>query len=538
MANFSGPSLTPDWFSGLAGSLGDAIENRRAGQLLSQYVDDVWSDARPASGLDYAAGLGRPPSAGGAGPPDYADSRIQQAFETAAVNGGATGTTIPERYRSFFETAGQKYGFDPQLLARQANAESAFNPDAVSPAGAVGISQFMPATAERFGIDPRDPAQAIDAQAHYNALNRDRFGGNEGLVFAAYNWGEGNVEDWLAKGGDPSRMPAETRDYVQKITGRPIEAHLQGTQTAAGADLGPGAGDVPGSSAGLPGGFGRAPAAYPMPDRETLSRMARNSQLRPLVVDIIKAQQKGLDPRDLLEVSPGASVYNPRTGQFEATAPGRPNTAAPFVYRDAGTYTSVIDRDTGQEVQRIPKDVQGASAARERGDVQGKAEASLRSVETSSDMALAQINRVRNHPEIDWGTGVTAVGSDIPGHPGHNFRADVDVLRGDLFLSSIQELRGMGALSNAEGQAATQAATNLSTTQDKDQFLRNLDVMQTIIERGRENARAIAAGEMAPGVAGAPVAAPPTATRQRARNPQTGEVVEYDPETGQWIPVQ
>ena len=299
--DFTGGStrLTPDWFSGLASSLGDAIENRRAGRLLSDYVDSVWGNANPTANIDYAGGLGRPPSGGGTAPADYADNRVRQAFETIGEEGGATGRVIPERYRAFFETAGRQYGQDPAILARQAQVESGFNPNAVSPAGAIGISQFMPQTAARFGIDPRDPQQSIMAQAEYNALNRDRFGGNEGLTYAAYNWGEGNVAKWLANGADPSRMPAETRDYVQKITGRPIEAHLQGTQTAMGAAPVPGAGDRPGARPGAPtgflGGYGAGQSDYPMPDRETLKAMARNRQLRPLVVDILKAQRSGAD---------------------------------------------------------------------------------------------------------------------------------------------------------------------------------------------------------------------------------------------------
>lgn len=296
--DFTGGStrLTPDWFSGLASSLGDAIENRRAGRLLSDYVDSALGP-NPTADIDYAGGLGRPPSGGGTAPADYADSRMRGAFQEIGEEGGATGRVIPERYRAFFETAGRQYGFDPATLARQAEVESGFNPNAVSPAGAVGISQFMPQTARRFGIDPRDPQQSIMAQAEYNALNRERFGGNEGLMFAAYNWGEGNVQRWLANGADPSRMKAETRDYVQKNTGRPIEAWLQGTQTAMGAAPVPGTGDRPGARPGAPGGFlgafGAGSSDYPMPDRDTLKAMARNKQLRPLVVDILKTQRKG-----------------------------------------------------------------------------------------------------------------------------------------------------------------------------------------------------------------------------------------------------
>lgn len=138
------------------------------------------------------------------------------------VYDSATGTVAvdaPPEFAPLFQTAGEKHGIPAGLLAAQARAESAFNPNAVSPAGAVGISQFMPGTAKRFGIDPRVPEQAIDAQAQYMRILLDRYDGDVGLALAGYNWGEGNVDRWLKAGGDPARLPRETRDYIARILG-------------------------------------------------------------------------------------------------------------------------------------------------------------------------------------------------------------------------------------------------------------------------------------------------------------------------------
>jgi hypothetical protein len=96
--------------------------------------------------------------------------------------------------------------------------ESHFKPDAVSPAGAQGIAQFMPETAANVGLDnPFDPLQAIAASAR---LLRDlvRQFGNVGLAAAAYNAGPRRIHDWLAKKG---KLPDETQTYVKIITGRP-----------------------------------------------------------------------------------------------------------------------------------------------------------------------------------------------------------------------------------------------------------------------------------------------------------------------------
>lgn len=83
--------------------------------------------------------------------------------EVTAQTTGAL-ARAPEIYRAIYQEAGLRHGVDPNLLAAQGLAESGFNPNAVSPAGAQGIAQFMPGTAAEYGIDPMDPVQAIDGR--------------------------------------------------------------------------------------------------------------------------------------------------------------------------------------------------------------------------------------------------------------------------------------------------------------------------------------------------------------------------------------
>jgi Transglycosylase SLT domain/SPOR domain len=98
--------------------------------------------------------------------------------------------------------------------------ESSFRPYVVSPAGAQGIAQFMPQTANERGLaNPFDPEQAIPEAARLLADHLHRFG-NLGLAAAAYNGGPARVQNWLdGRGG----LPLETRDYVQIITQRSVE---------------------------------------------------------------------------------------------------------------------------------------------------------------------------------------------------------------------------------------------------------------------------------------------------------------------------
>jgi hypothetical protein len=139
-------------------------------------------------------------------------------------------------YQGAIDISASQYNLNPVLFARQLHQESGLNPNvAPSAAGAQGIAQFMPATAKRYGVDVRDPASSIAGAAHYMSDLTRMFGGNTGLALAGYNWGEGKVAAWLASGANPAAMPAETRNYVQAITGQSIEAWTAGQRPSAQA---------------------------------------------------------------------------------------------------------------------------------------------------------------------------------------------------------------------------------------------------------------------------------------------------------------
>lgn len=112
------------------------------------------------------------------------------------------------------ETA-SRHGVPQGIFLSQMKTESNFNPNAVSPVGAEGIGQLMPATAKELGVqNPFDPAQNLDGAARYLRQQIDRFGGNVEKGVAAYNAGAGNVEKY---GGVPPFE--ETRNYVKKVLG-------------------------------------------------------------------------------------------------------------------------------------------------------------------------------------------------------------------------------------------------------------------------------------------------------------------------------
>jgi len=116
-------------------------------------------------------------------------------------------------FESVIQQASQKYGVDSDLVKAVIQNESAYNPSAVSSAGALGLMQLMPATAENLGVDnPMDPAQNIDGGVKLLRELLNQFGGNVTNTLAAYNAGPGAVQQY---GGVPPYQ--ETQLYVQRV---------------------------------------------------------------------------------------------------------------------------------------------------------------------------------------------------------------------------------------------------------------------------------------------------------------------------------
>lgn len=111
-------------------------------------------------------------------------------------------------------------GISPTYFVRQIQLESGFNPNAVSPSGAVGIAQFMPSTAAGLGINPWDPLQALQAAAKMMANLYHQYG-DYAKALAAYNAGSANVNNAVSACGSSwlSCMTAETQHYVATIMG-------------------------------------------------------------------------------------------------------------------------------------------------------------------------------------------------------------------------------------------------------------------------------------------------------------------------------
>jgi soluble lytic murein transglycosylase-like protein len=117
---------------------------------------------------------------------------------------------------SYIKEVAARYGMSAELVAAVIEAESEFNPRAVSRRGAQGLMQLMPKTAATLGVDdPFDPRENIEAGVRHLRALMDRFGNNVPLALAAYNAGE--VAVIKHRGVPPYR---ETRAYVKRILKR------------------------------------------------------------------------------------------------------------------------------------------------------------------------------------------------------------------------------------------------------------------------------------------------------------------------------
>jgi soluble lytic murein transglycosylase-like protein len=158
--------------------------------LLERFLEQL-----PGNDLDQAA------AAPGPGAPEEVCTAAEEAF-----------SPVPLSTESIIEKASRRYGVDSGLIKAIIKAESDFNPRAVSPAGAQGLMQLMPATARGLGVrDAFDPEQNVMAGTRFLKDMLQRYG-NVDEALAAYNWGPGNVDRHGTE-----RLPRETRAYLGRV---------------------------------------------------------------------------------------------------------------------------------------------------------------------------------------------------------------------------------------------------------------------------------------------------------------------------------
>jgi hypothetical protein len=145
------------------------------------------------------------------------NSTLSTATQIKVPSAGCTISSGNQAIDGLVNEAASRHGLDPCLVFSVMRAESAFNRMAISPKGASGLMQLMPATAMRFGVkNIFDPRENVFGGAKYLRWLLDRFSGDVRLALAGYNAGEGAVEFY------GYRIPPflETQNYVRTIYSR------------------------------------------------------------------------------------------------------------------------------------------------------------------------------------------------------------------------------------------------------------------------------------------------------------------------------
>ena len=165
------------------------------------------------------------------GPDDEPSGDVSVSAGASPVSRGNAFSRLPDSaYDGLFEELANRYGLNAALVKAVCFAESNFRPGAVSKAGAMGLMQLMPYTADALGVeDPFDPFQNVDGGTRLLAQLLDRFDGDALLAVAAYNCGPNGVSSRgitdLSDPGQRALLPAETRGYLSRI-----EQYLQAAQ--------------------------------------------------------------------------------------------------------------------------------------------------------------------------------------------------------------------------------------------------------------------------------------------------------------------
>jgi hypothetical protein len=219
-----GSSFSNRLSSAISSNSSSSIKNK-TGLTISDYLNPaatgvstcffknatIRNGSFPPAGLDMLSHAFRPTKT----------DRItaDSAFHGSSIGADAGDKTPPDSEMQNVEIAdsikgaARKYNLPEKLIKSVIQAESNFQADAVSPAGAKGLMQLMPATAKELGVDdPFDVRQNIDGGAGYLRRMLDRFGQDVQLALAAYNAGPGTVEKY--NGNVPYRV---TQTYIERV---------------------------------------------------------------------------------------------------------------------------------------------------------------------------------------------------------------------------------------------------------------------------------------------------------------------------------
>jgi hypothetical protein len=217
-------------------SIADVGQNWAQQQISNLLNPSAPAPSSPTPAPQPIPGLPSAPPSPVSSLPDQTSTPAPAAPTTAPATPSPSASAAPPdrsvSLQDYARAAAQRAGIDPNVFTAQIQQESGFNPTAKSPAGAIGVAQFMPGTAAGVNLDPTDPYASLDAAAKMDAQNLSKYQGDWNKTLAAYNAGGGNVDKY---GGVPPF--AETQSYVKTIMGNAQQAAQNaGTTISSGID--------------------------------------------------------------------------------------------------------------------------------------------------------------------------------------------------------------------------------------------------------------------------------------------------------------
>ncbi len=169
---------------------------------------------------------------------------------------------------------------------------------------------------------------------------------------------------------------------------------------------------------------------------------------------------------------------------------------------DLGTSIGIRDNKSGAIISQVPKDLAGAEREKERGTAEGKAIAAAPGDLQAGLNAKDIITQLKTDPNREMGTGWSGwLTNSVPATPGYDYQNKVNQAKSGAFLTAIQQMRGLGALSNSEGDTATKAVTRMDTATSEEAFMEALNDYERIIDQGIARAQSRVQGGGSPAAA-------------------------------------
>lgn len=514
--------------------LGQEEATRGALGKLDEYLRAATPAARPGAGLLPSIGAAfSPPGPAVSQPQDIVGmSHAAAANAVDPALAGALGdrfSNAPQQAPSnpaqqalnFFVERGyaphQAAGIVGNLMHESGLNTGAINPgDGSDGSDSIGIAQWngpraqaLRAFAAQNGGDPSDLMTQLAFVDH--ELNSTEGAARARLLQAqdpiqatAAFLGYERPQGYSAENPYGSHGWGNRAQYAAQFAGGNFDTALEAANAMAGSR--PPTGAMPGAQ--------RLPAGT-LPPRDVMQALFASAETRPLAIQLAQAAQTGTQPPRYSQFSRNdGSVWqlDNQTGAMEAimtpaqaaAASGQPDVSlTPQWGQDEnGNWVMLQTASDGNLVQSAVPDgvtlVDPRSLAGERaagaagGKAQGEALAAAPGDIASATLALDIINQIRTHPELRWATGFSAGvgGNAVPGTGRFDFQNLVDQAKSGAFLTAVQEMRGLGALSNAEGGAATQAITRMNTATTTEGFLKALADYERVVAGGLDRARA------------------------------------------------